>query len=111
VTSDGLRIRYRRSGGIAGLDMTADALAHELSNEQAELATQLLDNPPGPPAGPSAGSAAADQFSYQLELDDGIRRHTFHWSEQEVPDLARPLLTAMHSRAAPSRPTGRRIQG
>lgn len=89
--------------------MTADAPAHELSDEQADLATQLLDNPPGPPAGP--GSAAADQFSYQLELDDGIRRHTFHWSEQEVPDFARPLLTAMHSRAVPSRPTGRRIQG
>jgi hypothetical protein len=81
--------------------MTADALAHELPDEQADLATQLLDNPPEPTF--ETGAAAADQFSYQLELDDGIRQHTFSWAEREVPDLVRPLLSAMQGRAVPTR--------
>lgn len=97
-----VRISYRRSGGLAGIDMKADAAAHELSHDEAELAAQLLAHPPEPAR--KARRGGADQFTYRLHVDDGERQQTFEWAESEVPDHVRPLLAALHSRATPTPP-------
>jgi hypothetical protein len=104
VTSSGLRIDYRRSGGFAGIEMTAEVRADELAAGEAELAGRLLaDASVGEPTKPAnAFPGAADQFSYQLNLTDGSRKHTFHWAEFQVPDAVRPLLTALNQRAKPA---------
>ena len=104
MTSSGLRIFYRRSGGFAGIEMTAEVGADELAARQAELAGRLLADPSvGEPARPAdAFPSAADQFSYQLDLDDGSRRYSFHWAEFQVPDAVRPLLTALNQRIKPA---------
>jgi hypothetical protein len=98
-----VQIQYRRSGGLAGLDMTADAAADDLSPEHADLARQLLAHPPATATTPPA-AGGADQFSYQLHVDDGTRHRTFTWAEHEVPDDIRPLLSALHRRAHPAPP-------
>jgi len=103
MTTEGLRIKYRRSGGFAGIDLVAEALADELPGEQADAAAQLLSGP-APPASAQNPPGMADQFSYQLHLDDGERQRTFQWAGQEVPDEARPLLATLNRRAAPARP-------
>jgi hypothetical protein len=98
-----VQIRYRRSGGFAGIDMTAEAQLHDLPAEQADQARELLAHPPAAASGkPAAG--AADQFSYRLDLDDGTRQQTFQWADHEVPDAVRPLLSALNKRAQPARP-------
>jgi hypothetical protein len=94
-----LHIDYRRSGGFAGIEMTADLDAAELPAEAAEIAAKLLADPAtGAPVGSPRG---ADQFNYQLELHDGNRRHSFEWTDLTLPAAVRPLLNALNHRAAP----------
>ncbi len=94
-----MRIEYRRSGGVAGIDMTASVDTKELAGEQAQLASALIE-PSSTPA--AAFSGAPDAFSYQLPVNDGERTQTHHWAESEVPDALAPLLASLGSRARPA---------
>lgn len=104
VTGPGLHIGYRRSGGFAGIEMTAEVNAGELPAAAAELAQRLLAEPGlGEPTRPAnAFPGAADHFSYQLQLSDGSRQQSFRWAEFQVPDALRPLLTALNRLASPA---------
>lgn len=100
MTGQRLHIGYRRSGGFAGIEMTADLDADELPADAAGVAARLLADPAaGAPVGAPRG---ADQFSYRLELTDGSRRHTFEWTDLTVPAAVRPLLGELNHRAAPA---------
>ncbi len=79
-----MRIEYRRSGGIAGIDMTATVDTQELPKGQAQLAADLM-NPRSAAATPPTVSGAPDTFSYELTVDDGQRTQTHHWNESETP--------------------------
>ena len=96
-------LTYRRSGGLAGIDLTADAQSDDLPTDQAHLARQLLTEAPTAPPRRSVPQGA-DQFNYTLELDDGTRHRTFQWGEHEVPGDVQPLLTTMNRRAHPAPP-------
>lgn len=105
MPTTGLHVRYRRSGGFAGLDLVAQAPAEELSQEQAGIAADLLSTRPAPAAAGAAGAPSPgmpDQFSYELHLDDGTHRRTYHWAEHEVPESVRPLLAELNHRATPA---------
>ncbi|HTZ43864.1 MAG TPA: protealysin inhibitor emfourin [Jatrophihabitans sp.] len=106
MSDQGFRLHYRRSGGFAGVQLAVDVLAGELPAEQAEQAARMLAHPEefraaGSPAAPPG---SADLFSYQLELERGEERQDFRWTEFEVPDAARPLLTALRGLAKPAPP-------
>ena len=47
VAAQRVQIRYRRCGGVAGLDLAAETASDELPDEQADLAHQLFAAPPG----------------------------------------------------------------
>jgi len=98
-----MRIEYRRSGGIAGIDMTAAVDTQELPKGQAQLAADLM-NPRSAAATPPTVSGAPDTFSYELTVDDGQRTQTHHWNESEIPEAAQPLLTSLRRRAQPAPP-------
>lgn len=96
-----MRIEYRRSGGIAGIDLTASADADELPAELSPVASALLrDAFPARPTGPGM----PDGFNYELTVHEAGRARTHHWSEGEVPEVVRPLLTDLGSRAHPAPP-------
>lgn len=108
MASRRVRISYRRSGGIAGIELAADTTAEDLPAEQAALADRMIAGDPSAPGGDAvpgsnAGSPRADGFDYELQLEDGDRSRTFHWSDTDVPASVRPLLDAMHARATPVR--------
>jgi hypothetical protein len=112
VATEGLHITYRRSGGIAGVDMAAECLGADLPQDQAQVASDLLAAPTTTPergADANADSstahsrAGADQFSYTVRITQGPRSRTFNWSEGTVPDHARPLLTTLGGFSEPSR--------
>jgi hypothetical protein len=103
VASQSVQIRYRRSGGLAGLDLAAEAGSDDLPAEHAELARQLLAHPPAAATTPPA-SGRPDQFTYRLHVDDGTQHRTFNWAEHEVPDEVRPLLATLNRRAHPAPP-------
>ena len=103
MSSKSVQVEFRRSGGFAGIDMTATVDASELPTEQAETLSQLVAKPPvGAKASPAHG--AADQFSYEVTLRDGQQTRTLHWSEADVPDDVRPVLASLTRRAKPAPP-------
>jgi emfourin len=98
VATQRVHIRYRRSGGFAGIELAAEAASDELPDEQADAARSLLAAPPG---SSSSGAPGADRFNYELHLDDGTRTETFHWTDADVPDQARSLVSTLNRLAHP----------
>lgn len=94
-------ITYRRSGGLAGIDMVAELHSGDLNDADAAAVRALLADPPAAKAAPKSGRP--DQFDHQLTLTDGTSRRAFHWSDGEVPDEARSLLATLRQRAEPTR--------
>jgi hypothetical protein len=118
VPTEELRITYRRSGGIAGIDMAAECLATDLPEEQARVAADLLgatdedqaraERGAGAAGAGSAGALSApgpgaDQFTYTVRVVSGDRSRTLSWSDSTVPDGARPLLATLAGLARPTR--------
>ncbi|UMB69321.1 protealysin inhibitor emfourin [Mycobacterium paraterrae] len=96
-----VRIDYRRSGGLAGIDMAASVDSQELAPGDSALIADLLANGP---AVEDSSVAAPDGFSYELTLSDGARTRTCRWHESQVPSTVRPLLAALTERAFPAPP-------
>jgi hypothetical protein len=98
-----IRIRFRRSGGFAGVSLTAATTADQLAHDHAAQVQRLLtqtEAPPGPHhAAPAAGRA--DTFRYELDLDDGQRHRSLAWDETQVPEEFRPLLGTLTRLARP----------
>jgi emfourin len=97
-----IHIEFRRSGGFAGISLTATATADELPAEQAAQVQRLLAADMPPPAPDTApGGGGADRFQYQLDLDDGQQHRSFAWDEAQVPEPIRPVLGALTRLATP----------
>jgi hypothetical protein len=97
-----IQIEFRRSGGLAGISLTATTTADQLSDEQAAQLRDLLAAPaPRQPPGDAPGQGGADRFQYQLDLDDGQRHRSFAWDESQVPEPIRPVLRALTRLARP----------
>jgi len=99
-----MRVEFRRSGGMAGIDMTASVDTAELPVEQAEVAAALM-SPGSVPPSPAAAAGAPDRFSYELTVRDGEHTQTHHWTETPVPEVVQPLLTGLGHRARPAPPS------
>ena len=92
---------FVRSGGFAGLEMVATVDTVDLPADQQELVARLLTaDLSGAGVGRPGG---ADQFSYQLEIQQGDRLVRRHWQEPEVPEKVRPLLQSLARQAKPAR--------
>ncbi|MET9199015.1 protealysin inhibitor emfourin [Gordonia sp. NPDC003585] len=96
-----VHIEYRRSGGLAGIDMTTAVDSHELSPEYAGVAADLIANESAP-ADTSTG--VPDGYSYELTLTEGSESRVYRWQDPHVPEAVRPLLDALAARARPAPP-------
>lgn len=87
-----MKILLERSGGFAGLIMTATLDTAQLSpQELAEVqpciaAANLFESPE------SFLSQQPDRFQYRFEVTDGDRHHSITFGESAVPAHLRPLL-------------------
>lgn len=96
-----IRARFRRSGGFAGIPLTATVTADELGQEHAAQLRELLTAGSQEQAPEASGGGGADRFQYELDLDDGQHHRSFSWNESRVPEPVRPLLAALTRRARP----------
>jgi hypothetical protein len=97
-----IRIRFRRSGGFAGIPLTAATTADQLAGDHAAQVQRLLTQTEAPGgAHPAPAAAGADMFRYELDLDDGHRHRSLAWNETQVPAEIRPLLGTLTSLARP----------
>jgi hypothetical protein len=95
-----VHIEYCRSGGLAGIAMTASVDSRDLPAAEGQLAADLLTS--GPAAEDEHTPGIPDGFSYEVTLTDGTRTRTYHWQDPHVPDTVRPLLAALTERAQPA---------
>jgi hypothetical protein len=90
-------VRLVRTGGFAGLTMTAAAPVADLP---ADLQAVLSDAPPSSRARPAAG---VDRFSFELTIPIGPKRtRTYRFSEDKVPEGLASVVTHLSSHLAPS---------
>ena len=73
-----MRIRYERSGGLANIGLKYDVDSAELPDSKAEQLKRLIEaaRPFDQPATASAPAGAADQYEYEMTVEDGGRAHT-----------------------------------
>ena len=89
-------VRFRQSGGFAGLVRGAEIDGGELTGAE-RRALERADSA----SSAGHGGAARDTFVYELELDtdEGVRRLTF--DESGAPAALEPLLQRLSARAKP----------
>ncbi len=87
-------IRMERSGGFAGMTLSAEIDTEQL-DERERLALQELVksadfcNLPAHIKGPNVGS---DRFMYVISIEDGDKTHTVDVSEGGMPEELQPLV-------------------
>lgn len=78
-----MRIRYERSGGLANIGVKYDVDSAKLSEDKAEQLKRLIEaaRPFDQPAASPAPAGAADQYQYELTVEDGGRTHTIRTND------------------------------
>jgi hypothetical protein len=104
ATSD-VHLEFRRSGGLAGIEMTTSVDARDLPAEQAPVITDLLNDTLPAQDTPTDRRAIPDQFDYELTVTDGHRTSTYHWTDMQIPDTAQPLIAELAERSEPDATT------
>jgi hypothetical protein len=89
-----MRIHFTRTGGLAGLPLTATVDAEALPPEEARQLRALVDRAnffalPSVLAAPSRG---ADRFQYTIIVETLERQHTVEVAEAAAPETLQPLL-------------------
>jgi hypothetical protein len=96
------KIRFRQSGGFAGLVRGVDVPAAELSAaDRRALEEHVKDRRAAPP--PRA-TAARDLVTYELELDTGAGQVRLEFDEASVPDDLSSIIESLARRARPMQP-------
>jgi hypothetical protein len=93
-----VQVRFRRTGGLAGITIAVDTDTDELPPALGEIIRALLAGPGSPPA---SAPGAPDRFTYELQIDDGRHRRVLGWPETAVPDSVRPLIAELTNRSRP----------
>jgi hypothetical protein len=95
-----MRINFERSGGFAGMRVTATIDTDSLPADEAAELLQLVESAGFfdlPTTIPS--TVGADQFTYQLTVQSESRQHRVEVREGGVPPSLRPLLQRLTSLA------------
>lgn len=89
-----MKIYFERTGGFAGMRMTATVNTESLSPDKARELRDMVDAAAffDLPALIAAPTLEADRFRYKLTVEVEGRRHTVEMSDAAVPDALRPLL-------------------
>ncbi len=89
-----VRIRFERTGGLAGRKIEVFVDSDSLPPTQAKRLRTLLDRSKffDLPLELGAGSGGADRFQYRVTVEDDSHSHTVEASESTVPDAMWPLL-------------------
>ncbi len=101
MTEYPIRIELERSGGFAGVSLTASVDTSQLPPDEASTITELVERVDfralaARAAGPSR---APDRFQYDLVVSRGGERHALSLGESAVTPELRPLLDHLMAKA------------
>ena len=88
-----MQIEFVRSGGFAGIQLTASLDTQELDSEQVMAVEKMVEEADffNLPEEIQAGSSAADRFIYHLTVSISEETHSVMVHEAGMPDRLRPL--------------------
>ncbi len=89
-----IRVRFTRSGGFAGIPVTASCESDSLTPEDEDELRRLIESAGffQLPATVTSSAAGADRFAYRLTIEVDGQEHTVEMEEAAVPPESRPLL-------------------
>jgi len=96
-----LKIRFRQSGGFAGLIRGVDLPASELSTAELRALEHFAT---GPGRSPAHSPNGRDMFNYELELDTDHGPVRLEFDESNVPDQLSDLVSSLAKRSGPKSP-------
>lgn len=88
------RIKYERTGGFAGMRLSADFELDDLAEEDACALSELLDEMDFDelPEQLTGGSSMPDQFNYQITVQAEDREHTVMTGDESAPEKMQELI-------------------
>lgn len=89
-----MRIEFERSGGVAGLRLSATIESDSLSNQEADELCKLVEDAGffDLPADITSPKAQPDQFVYAVTVETEARRHSVRVDDSAAPARLQPLL-------------------
>ena len=88
------RIKYERTGGFAGMRLSADFEPDDLPEEQARSLLELLDDMDFDelPEQLTGSPSMPDQFTYQITVQGKNREHTVITGDASAPEKMQELI-------------------
>lgn len=88
------QIKYERTGGFAGMRLSADIEPDQLPDEQIQRLLDLLDDMDFDelPEQIMGESSMSDQFTYQITVKTNKWEHTIVTGDASAPDKLQELL-------------------
>ena len=100
-----MRVLFERTGGFAGMRVTATIDTESLSQQEARELVEMVHSAGfyELPAVIAAQAPGADRFNYKLTVKDELREHTVRVGESAVSEELETLLQRLNTLARPAR--------
>ena len=98
-----MKIRFRQSGGYAGLQMGCDLDTKSLSSDRATQLESLVNTSGILQANSGRSENAADLISYEIAIETNQGTHQVTFDDLTLPENILPLLEYLQSQAKPLR--------
>jgi hypothetical protein len=98
-----MKIKFRQSGGYAGLRMGCDLDTKSLSSDEATQLESLVNTSGILQANSGRSENAADLISYEIAIETNQGTHQVTFDDLTLPENVLPLLEYLQSQAKPLR--------
>ena len=98
-----MRVRFRQTGGFAGLIRGCELDSEELPQQEAAQLVQLSRQPPAAPR--RTTGAARDLTSYEVTVETPQGSKVFSFDDLGIPAEAAPLIEFLRRRSKPLPPS------
>jgi hypothetical protein len=94
-----MKLRYRQSGGFAGIAKGADLEIESLSPDEAALVRQTLPRLRAATQAPAPASSQADARQVMVEISEGKETLRLVSDERNMPEELKPLVQLLAAKA------------
>ncbi len=94
-----MKLRYRQSGGFAGLSLGLDLDTEKLPPSEASELERLVQQAALDQVGVKKSRGGRDLTSYEMTVEDKGRTTKASFDDMTIPANAQPLLDFLRSRA------------
>jgi hypothetical protein len=95
-----MKVRYRQTGGFAGLSLGADLDTDKMPTSEAEELVRLVKQAALDKVGDKKSSGGRDLTNYEIIVDDSGRTIKGSFDDMTIPSNVQPLLDFLNRRAS-----------